>query len=278
VSDFWLRYGLLQERISGGEFEAALSMIRSTPDFWKEDPSLIATVESQCLRSLARSTDAYQLLYPFAERDDSNLWVYHSFGSLAYELGFADQAAHAYQTFHEKLGWPESKSKGYYFTHDYFANNIPQWSLWFKEVITQDPISCLEIGSWQGGSSTWLLDHVISKRSGSSLICIDTFEGSSEHASFIGSVDVEKLFDDNIKRTGHQSSVKKIKGYSQEALRTMEASLDFVYIDGAHEAKFVIQDALLSWRMLNKNGFMLFDDYPFAFSETPVQNTAVAID
>ena len=55
-------------------------------------------------------------------------------------------------------------------------------------------------------------------------------------------------------------------------------SFDFVYIDGAHEAKSVIQDAILALPLLKLGGFMLFDDYPFIFSDNPRQNTARAID
>jgi len=34
-----------------------------------------------------------------------------------------------------------------------------------------------------------------------------------------------------------------------------------IYIDGNHEPEFVLEDAVLSFRKLKKNGIMIFDDY-----------------
>jgi hypothetical protein len=35
----------------------------------------------------------------------------------------------------------------------------------------------------------------------------------------------------------------------------------FIYIDGDHHSSFVLEDAILTWRLLKKDGIMLFDDY-----------------
>ncbi len=56
-----------------------------------------------------------------------------------------------------------------------------------------------------------------------------------------------------------------------------DQSYDFVYIDGAHEAKFVIQDAILSWRILRSGGFLIFDDVDHHFPSAPEQDTGKAI-
>jgi hypothetical protein len=50
-----------------------------------------------------------------------------------------------------------------------------------------------------------------------------------------------------------------------------------VYVDGAHEAKYVIQDAVLSWQLLGPDGFLLFDDIDYTFVDAPDQNTNNAI-
>jgi predicted O-methyltransferase YrrM len=52
---------------------------------------------------------------------------------------------------------------------------------------------------------------------------------------------------------------------------------DFIYIDGAHEAKYAIQDAVLGWALLPAGGFMLFDDTHFSFPDHPEQNTQTAM-
>jgi len=43
-------------------------------------------------------------------------------------------------------------------------------------------------------------------------------------------------------------------------LQLMNEHFDFIYIDGAHEAKFVIQDAVLALPLLKPGGYILFDD------------------
>ena len=44
------------------------------------------------------------------------------------------------------------------------------------------------------------------------------------------------------------------------------------------EARYVIQDALLCWRVLRPGGYLLFDDLDFRFPDNPEQDTAKAID
>jgi len=124
------------------------------------------------------------------------------------------------------------------------------------------PIYCLEVGSWQGASATWLLDKVVSARGGL-LSCIDTFAGSSEHEALLGSLgsSLEAIFDSNIAKTGYRAMCRKLVGSSQERLRPLPPeAFDFIYIDGAHEAKFVIQDAVLALPLLKPGGYILFDD------------------
>jgi predicted O-methyltransferase YrrM len=41
----------------------------------------------------------------------------------------------------------------------------------------------------------------------------------------------------------------------------MNQKFDFIYIDGCHEAINVLEDAVLSFKMLKQNGIMIFDDY-----------------
>ena len=107
---------------------------------------------------------------------------------------------------------------------------------------------------------------------GGQLTCIDTFEGSSEHLQWLGTIPdgLETIFDRNITATGHAALCRKLPGYSQDVLRTLHGEqFDFIYIDGAHEAKFVIQDAVLSWGLIPVGGFLLFDDVDFTFAHAP---------
>jgi hypothetical protein len=38
------------------------------------------------------------------------------------------------------LGWMESRKNGYVFLHDFFSANIPDWTKWFADYVTNRPI------------------------------------------------------------------------------------------------------------------------------------------
>lgn len=237
-------------------------------------------LQAQAEALLGRPAAAIAALRALVASGEADYWTHHLLAQNHAALGDAAGAAAQYRQAHALIGWPESLRHGYVFTHDYFSPNVPQWQDWFDGHITAAPIAALEIGSWQGGSACWLLDRVVAPRGGR-LTCIDTFAGSSEHRGLdaVGPGALEAVFDGNIARTGHGALVRKLAGSSQAVLPRLHGErFDFIYIDGAHEAKFVIQDAVLCWGLLRTGGFMLFDDVPFAFAAAPEQDTARAID
>ena len=58
-----------------------------------------------------------------------------------------------------------------------------------------------------------------------------------------------------------------MQGESSEHFRKLEhldktkEFLDFVYIDGNHMSKFVLEDAVNAFYCLKNNGYIMFDDY-----------------
>ncbi len=241
-------------------------------------------LEAQGLMAHGEAAQAAAALREVAAFGDDDYWTWYLLAQACRHLEDWPGTFAASQQAHARLGWAESAAHGYAFTHDYFSSNVPDWQRWFAEHIRAAPVACLEIGSWQGGSSCWLLDRVVGPRGGR-LTCIDPFEGSSEHAGFLAGLEaqlgrrLETLFDANIARTGQAHLVRKLVGLSEAVLPKLHAErFDFIYIDGAHEARFVIQDAILCWQILAPRGFMLFDDVPFRFAGRPQQDTARAID
>lgn len=143
----------------------------------------------------------------------------------------------------------------------------------------------LEIGPFQGMSTVWLLENILTSDD-SSIVCIDTFEGSDEHK--VQNVDTKGLIDiflENISK--YRNKVVVIKGKSQEELRRdrrdgtgKSFTYDFIYIDGSHRSPDVLEDAILSFRLLKKGGIMIFDDYKWKFpgSIDEVESPGMAID
>lgn len=139
------------------------------------------------------------------------------------------------------------------FTTDWFSDNIPIWENIFKE--TKIPENILEIGSFQGRSTCWLLENTQAH-----VTCIDTWEGSPENSED-EKKDLFEIFKQNIEPWGDRVTV--IRDRSDEALRKFkpEPIFDFVYVDGSHHAWDIIDDAVLSWKLLKPNGVMIFDDF-----------------
>lgn len=276
LSVTWDLYDQLKQRVARGEASAVVEPLQALRGQWSE-PAL-ATLLADALVQLGRPDDALACLQADIEAGIANHWTYYTLGHHFAQLGRLPEAAAAYRRSHALQDWAASEERGYTFSHDYFSGHIPLWRQWFAELITPAPIRILEIGSWQGGSTLWLLDHVIGPRGGA-ITCVDTWAGSSEH-TFLAplGLSLEALFDANVARSGLGEHVHKRKGRSQDVLPTLHpGSFDLIYIDGAHEAQAVIQDAIHAHRLLAPGGFLLFDDLLYTFAD-PAQNTAAATD
>lgn len=150
------------------------------------------------------------------------------------------------------------------FTEDWFTGYIPAWEQLFK--ITKVPDNILEIGSFEGRSTCWLLENTKARIS-----CVDTWEGSDEHTSEHKNGLFER-FSENI--APYKDRVTTYRGFSGEVLRTFkcEPTFDFIYIDGSHYSKDVLEDAILAWRLLTPMGVIVFDDYNWTAQGTTIED------
>lgn len=279
----WDAYRQVKILVDAGRPRDALALLeplRARGDL----PGPMVGLEALCLLMHGRAAQAADALQAVIARGEADYWTWRHLAQARQDLGDWKGVAAAFRHSHAVIGWPESLQRGYAMTHDYFSHNIPDWTGWFAEHIPAAPIAMLEIGSWQGASACWLLDRIVGPRGGR-LTCVDTFEGSSEHAAWLADVTgragatIEALFDANVALTGRAAQLRKLVGASQETLPGLHGErFDAIYVDGAHEAKFVIQDAVLSWGLLAPGGCLLFDDVPFTFPQRPQQDTARAID
>ncbi|MDZ7961899.1 MAG: glycosyltransferase [Aulosira sp. DedQUE10] len=171
--------------------------------------------------------------------------------------------------------------KGYQFSQDWFSIHISLWQQVLKNFAHLPNLNFLEIGSWEGRSTCWLLDNILTHAS-AKITCIDTFKGNIEHQSLDEDSlkSLETRFDFNIAQTGAAAQVEKIVGISQEVLRTLPIdTYDFLYIDGSHLASHVLEDVVLGWRLIKVKGIIIFDDYNWPeFPDNLIQHPKLAID
>lgn len=153
-----------------------------------------------------------------------------------------------------------SEVTNYIFSVDWFSNNIQIWTRFLNSFKNKPNLHFLEIGCFQGRSTIWLLENILTDKS-SKITCIDTFEGSTEHLIYFQN-HIKNLFDiftHNISK--FKNKVNIIKDKSQNALKIINDKYDFIYIDGDHKSSSVIEDAILSFSLLKNGGIMIFDDY-----------------
>src|SRR5262249_32885345 len=77
-----------------------------------------------------------------------------------------------------RRGGLEQPMQGYEFSEYYFAHLAPIWTALFSGSGGRIN-KVLEIGSYEGGSSVWILENLL--RGGGELHCIDTWQGGAEH-------------------------------------------------------------------------------------------------
>lgn len=151
------------------------------------------------------------------------------------------------------------------FTVDWHSHNIPVWEQILDKYKGQPDVHALEIGSFEGRSTVWLLENVLTHET-ARIDCIDTFEGSVEHERM--GLNLDNLLGRFLSNTKpYAKKIGRFIGRSQDVLRSRDFvpwevySYDFIYIDGSHKAADVLEDAVLSFRLLKIGGLMIFDDY-----------------
>ncbi len=160
------------------------------------------------------------------------------------------------------------------FTEDWFSRHIPVWSELLAPLKDRE-CHALEIGVYEGRSSVWLLENILTHPA-STLTVVDTFAGGVEHAD-TDLTDLETRF--KVNTAAHAAKLLMRKGRSEEKLRELpREQFDFISIDGSHAAADVLSDAVLSWSLLKPGGLICFDDYEWWIDAAPESSPKLAID
>lgn len=153
----------------------------------------------------------------------------------------------------------------YEFTQDWFTPHIPVWEAALASYRGKPGVTYLEVGLYEGRSAFWMLENILTDPT-SHLTGIDLFDG-----------ELKDRFFENLRRSGAEDRATIVIQPSQVELRKLPLeSFDIIYIDGSHATPDVLEDAVLSYRLLKPGGVLIFDDYQWsgALNQGPLTHDA----
>jgi predicted O-methyltransferase YrrM len=137
---------------------------------------------------------------------------------------------------------------------------------WFNHVnpgnYYDKQINYLEIGTFYG-ANILSVANTYGSHNDSKMYCIDPWEDYNDYPEYKDQQPtIYNTFISNVENSGVKNKIVINRGYSNvELLKFQDDFFDIIYIDGNHEPEYVLEDAVLSFRKLKKNGIMIFDDY-----------------
>lgn len=189
--------------------------------------------------------------------------LYTELGNLLTNQGEKEAAISLHRQASLLRGWQRATTKNYVFTSDWFTHNIPVWTEHLSRFVNV-AVNALEIGSYEGMSTCWFLDYILTHPA-AKLTCIDLY--------------FQENFDVNIAKTGSAEKIIKLTGDSHQILASLSPeSYDLIYVDGCHWAEHARKDAVLSWKLLKPGGLIVFDDYQWSDPNRPGEDTKFGID
>lgn len=191
-------------------------------------------------------------------------WVYSHLGNALREKGRLSEAAANFQKACEQRGWHQCVTNDYFFTIDIFSHRISIWSEHLKSLMGS-AVNALEVGYYQGMSSCWMLDWVLTHQE-SKLTCIDSY--------------FEQKFKENITKTGAKSKVTFLAGDTHQLMRDFTpGNFELINLqDSCKLSQHTEKNAQLAWELLKPGGLIIFSYYGWRNPQDPQQDPRLGID
>jgi len=117
------------------------------------------------------------------------------------------------------------------FSVDWFSSNIPYLQEYLAPIAGHPHIHALEVGSFEGRSTTWFLDTILTHPT-SHITCVDTFKGSPEHEGVVETDSLLQRFSSNIKRYQNVNRITVFQQTSEQFfiqnVSKMQGKFDFI--------------------------------------------------
>ena len=246
-----------------GSFDEAIvcfrQAIKDAPDFPWSYRDLVKT-----FLMTQRWDEAISTCYAILNLVEEYPWVYSHLGNALREKGRLPEAAASFRQACEYRGWEGCTAKDYCFTVDIFSHRIALWTEHLKPLVGK-VAKVLEVGSYQGMSSCWMLDRVLTHPQ-SQLTCIDN--------------SLVSTFKENIARTGAESRVTMLEGDIHQLMANCTPnSFDLINLqDRCKLSQHNEENARLAWQLLKPGGLIIFSYYGWRNPQHDTQNPKEGID
>ena len=147
---------------------------------------------------------------------------------------------------------------------NWFGQNAPIWIHFFKKFnLEEKKINVLEIGTFEALSVSFFLKYLKKSK----LIAVDSLnKKTSFYKNFIR----------------NKKKLRNFKFYNLSSSNFFKKKnknkFDIIYIDGAHDKNSVFNDAKNSFKLLKKNGILIFDDLLYEYKNIKDKNRYIESD
>ena len=220
-------------------------------------------------------------LYQHSKENNEKLFgVYLIFKMISTELIFLKEknesaAEYGYMLPNEGMSDKEIIAKHFIGNYkfdfmDAFTPNINMWLKFFKiKKLDSKNINYLEIGSFEGRSSVFVLENLPN----ANCFFVDPFENYEEMINSTGQKEFNKIYNNFLFNTKNfKNRINIFRETSDIFFEKNNQNFDLIYVDGSHYGEDVYKDAINSFNCLNKNGYIIFDDFFWFFFDTVYEN------
>jgi predicted O-methyltransferase YrrM len=167
----------------------------------------------------------------------------------------------------------------YKFTEDWTTPHVAEWEKQLGFLRGRPNIQGLEIGCFEGRSSLWFLENVITGDH-CSITCVDSFEGGDDQKKYGTKLEgLSERFYRNVTQEILKGRLRCIPMKSRAAFNRLAGQrFVFIYIDGSHLAPDVLDDSINAWALLNPGGILIWDDYGWNLDPDEYNRPKKAID
>lgn len=153
------------------------------------------------------------------------------------------------------------------FTADWTTDRVSgTWLPFVQQFIGREKMYALEIGAYEGRSTVWMLENILTDPT-SRIVVIDPFLGGS-----VPDLPNEYLTAFVENTLPYQKQVRILQAKSAEIdAHTLypfaRNGFELVYIDASHMPFETVYEARLAWDVTNKGSVIIFDDYSGSLKE-----------